>query len=113
VEAEVQGASQIAQDALHRGEVGLSGIMHIKSDLPLRRRRCKTSEHQVLKGHGEVLELSWISNRRPRSDGDLDMRVHKRRDQLAVHHTSVLNDAENELTLSEEGSIGMMLYGNP
>jgi hypothetical protein len=41
------------------------------------------------------------------------MRVHKRRDQLAVHHTSVLNDAENELTLSEEGSIGMMLYGNP
>jgi hypothetical protein len=33
VEAEVQGASQIAQDALHRGEVRLPGIVHMKANL--------------------------------------------------------------------------------
>jgi hypothetical protein len=29
----VQGASQIAQYALHRGEVRLSGIVHMKANL--------------------------------------------------------------------------------
>jgi hypothetical protein len=33
VEAEVQGASQIAQDVPHRGEVRLMGIMHMEADL--------------------------------------------------------------------------------
>jgi hypothetical protein len=33
VEDEVQGASQIAQDVLHHGEVRLLGIMHMKTNL--------------------------------------------------------------------------------
>jgi hypothetical protein len=33
VEAEVQEASQIAQDVLHHGEVRLPGIVHMKANL--------------------------------------------------------------------------------
>jgi hypothetical protein len=70
-------------------------------------------ERQVLKGPGEAPELSRISNRRPGSGGDLGLRVHGRRDWLAVHHASALKDVESELALSEEESIDLMLYGDP
>jgi hypothetical protein len=33
VEAEVQGASQIAQDTFHCGDVRLPGIMHMKANV--------------------------------------------------------------------------------
>jgi hypothetical protein len=70
-------------------------------------------ERQVLEGPGKAPELSWISNRRPGSGGDLGLRVHRRRDQLAVHHASALKDVKSELALSVEESIGLMLYGDP
>jgi hypothetical protein len=41
------------------------------------------------------------------------MRVHGRRDQLAVYHASVLKDVERKLALSEEEFIGLMLYEDP
>jgi hypothetical protein len=47
------------------------------------------------------------------SGGDLGLRVHGHRDRLAVHHASMLKNIESELALSEEGSIGLMLYGDP
>jgi hypothetical protein len=70
-------------------------------------------ERRVLKGPGEAPELSRISNRRPKSGRDLGLRVHGRRDRLAVHHASVLKDVESELVLSKEESIDLMLYGDP
>jgi hypothetical protein len=108
VEAKVQGASQIAQDALHRGEVKLPGIMHMKTNLLDGVGDVGAGERQVLEGHGEAPELSRISNRRSGSGGDLGLRVHRRRDQLVVHHASTLKDIESELALSEEESIGLM-----
>jgi hypothetical protein len=41
------------------------------------------------------------------------LRVHERRDRLAVHHVSTLKDVKSELVLSEEESICLMLYGDP
>jgi hypothetical protein len=70
-------------------------------------------ERQVLEGPDEAPELSRISNRRPESGGDLGLRVHGRQDRLAIHHPSALRDVESELTLSEEESIYLMLYGDP
>jgi hypothetical protein len=70
-------------------------------------------QRQVLEDPGEALELSRISNRRPESGGDLSMRVHGHRDQLAVHHASAIKDVESELALSGEESIDQMLYGDP
>jgi hypothetical protein len=72
-----------------------------------------TGEHQVLEASGEAPELSWISNRRPKSGGELGLRVHERRYRLAIHHASALKDVKSELALSEEESIDLMLYGAP
>jgi hypothetical protein len=61
-------------------------------------------------GPGEAPELSQISNRRTGSSGDLGRHVHGRRDQLAVHHASMLKNIESELELSKEESIGSMMF---
>jgi hypothetical protein len=89
VEAEVQGPSQIAQDALHRGDVRFLGIMHMKANLLDGVGDVGVGERQVLEGPGEAPKLSRISSRRPGSGGDLGLRVHGRRDRLAVRHASV------------------------
>jgi hypothetical protein len=113
VEAEVQGASQIAQDALHRGEVRLLRIMHMKANLLDDICDVGAGECQVLEGPDEAPELSWISNRRPKSGRDLVMHVHGHRDRLSVHHAGALKDIESELALSEEEFIYLMLYEDP
>jgi hypothetical protein len=87
--------------------------MHMEADLLDDVSVVGAGERQVLKGPGETLELSRISNRRPGSGGDLGLRVQRRRDRLAVHHTSALKDVESELALSEEEFIDLMLYGDP
>jgi hypothetical protein len=75
-----------------------------------RRRRCRAGERQ---GPGDAPELSRISNKRPRSGGNLGLRVHGRQDRLAVHHASAFKNVESETTLSEEESIFLMLYEDP
>jgi hypothetical protein len=113
VEAEVHEASQIAQDALHRVDVRLPRIMHMKANLLDDIGDVGVGERQVLEGLDESPELSRISNRRPKSDKDLGLRVHGRRDRLAVYHASALKDIESELALSVEESISMMMYRDP
>jgi hypothetical protein len=113
VEAEVQGASQIAHGALHHSEVRLPGIMHMEADMLDGAGDDGAGECQLLEGPDEAPELSWISNRRLRSGRDLGLCVHGRQDQLAVHHASTLKDDESELMLSEEESIYLMLYRDP
>jgi hypothetical protein len=98
---------------LHRGEVRLPKIMHVKADLMDNIGDVRTGERQVLEGPGKAPEVSRISNRRPGGGGDLDLHVHGRRDWLTFHHASALKDVESELVLSEEESIGLMLYGDP
>jgi hypothetical protein len=78
VEAEVQGVSQIAQDALHRGEVRLPEIMHMKANLLAGIGDVEVGKYQVLEGPDEAPELSQISNRRLRSGEDRRMCVHGR-----------------------------------
>jgi hypothetical protein len=113
VEAKVQGAAQIAQDALHRGEVRLLGIMQTKANLLDGIGGVRVGERQVLEGFSEAHELSQINNRRSGSGRDLGLHVHGRRDRHAINHGSVLKDVESELALSEEESICLMMYGDP
>jgi hypothetical protein len=75
--------------------------MHMKTNLLDDVGDVGVGEHQVLEGPGEAPEMSQISNRRPKSDRDLGMHVHRRRDWLAVQHASTLKDIESELVLSE------------
>jgi hypothetical protein len=98
---------------LHRGEARLPGIMHMEANLLDNVGGVRAGERQVLEGPSEAPKLSWIINRRPRSGGDLGLRVHRHHDQLAVYHASALKDIKSKLVLSEEESICLMLYGDP
>jgi hypothetical protein len=68
------------QDTLHRSEVRLLGIMHMKTNLLDDIGDVWVGERKVLEGPSEAPELSWISNRRTRSGRDLGLRVHWCRD---------------------------------
>jgi hypothetical protein len=76
VEAKVQGASQIAQDVLHRGEVRLPGITHVEGDLLDDVGDVRMGECQVVEGPDEAPEVSQICNRRPGGGRDLGLHVH-------------------------------------
>jgi hypothetical protein len=97
---------------LHHDEVRLLVIVHMEADLMDDVGDIGAGERKVLEGPDKVPELSWISNRRPKSSGDLGLYVHGCRDRLAVHHANALKDVESKLTLSEEESICLMLYGD-
>jgi hypothetical protein len=87
--------------------------MHMKANLLDGIGDVGVGERQGLEGPDEAPELSWISNMRPGSGGDLGLLVHRHRGQLAVHHSSTLKDVNSELSLSEEESICLMLYRDP
>jgi hypothetical protein len=75
--------------------------MHVEADLLDGVGDVGAGERQVLEGPDEAPEVSRISNRRPGFGGDLGLRVHWRRNRLAVHHASSLKNIESKLTLSE------------
>jgi hypothetical protein len=52
-------------------------IMHLETDLLDGVGEMGVSEHQVLEGPGEAPEVSRISNRWPKLDGDLSLHVHQ------------------------------------
>jgi hypothetical protein len=87
--------------------------MHVEANLLDDVGDVGAGECQVLEVPGEAPEVSQISNRRPGLGGDLGLRVHRRRNQFAVHHASSLKDIESKLTLSEEEPVSLMLYGDP
>jgi hypothetical protein len=64
--------------------------MHMEADLLDSTGDIGASGHQVLEGPDEAPKLSRISNRRPKTDRDLGLRFHERRDHLTVHHASAL-----------------------
>jgi hypothetical protein len=86
--------------------------MHVEADLLDDVGDVGVGERQVLEGPIKAPKVSRISNRRLGLDGDLGMRVHRRRNQIAVHHVSSLKNIESNLTLSEEEPISLMLYGD-
>jgi hypothetical protein len=88
-------------------------IMHVEADLLNGVGNVGAGERQVLEGPDEAPEVSQISNMRLGLDRDLGLRVHWHQNQLAVHHASSLKNIESKLTLSEEESASLMLYGDP
>jgi hypothetical protein len=68
----------------------------------------RVGERQVLESPGAAPEVSWINNRRLGLSVDLGLRVHRCRNQLAVHHASSLKNIESKLMLSEEEPISLM-----
>jgi hypothetical protein len=86
--------------------------MHVEADLLDDICDVGAGECQVLKGPSEAPEVNRINNRRPRLNGDLGMRVHRRQNWLAIHHISSLKNIESKLMLSEEETVRLMFYGD-
>jgi hypothetical protein len=82
--------------------------MHVEADLLDGVGDVGVGERQVLKGPGEVPEMSRISNRRSGLNGDLGLHVHRHQNRLTVHHASSLKNIKSKLTLSEEELVSLM-----
>jgi hypothetical protein len=93
--------------------VRLPEIMHMEANLLDGVGDVGVGEHHLLEAPDEALILTQISNRMPRSGGDLGLHVLRSQDRLTVRHASTLKDVEIKLALSEEESIGLMLYRDP
>jgi hypothetical protein len=86
--------------------------MHVEADLLYGVGDVEVAKRLVLEGTGEALEVNRISNRRPRLDRDLGLRVHRHQNRLALHHASSLKNIKSKLTQSEEELISLMLHGD-
>jgi hypothetical protein len=65
------------QNALHRGKVGLLGVMYVKSNLLDGIGDVGVGECRVLEGTSEAHVLSQISNKRLRLDRHLGLCAHE------------------------------------
>jgi hypothetical protein len=63
MKTKVQGSLNIAQDALHGGEMRLLRIMHMKTDLLYCIGNIRTSEGEILKSTCYTAESCWVSHR--------------------------------------------------
>jgi hypothetical protein len=86
--------------------------MHVEADLLDGVGEVEAGERQVLEGSGKAPEASRISNRRLRLNGDLGLCVHRCQNWFAVYHGSSQKNIESKLTLSEEESVRLILYGD-
>jgi hypothetical protein len=129
MEAMLEGALEVAEDALHNNEVGLTGVVHVKAHL---------LDHvgDVEPGEGEVLESpsqamvgnrvgdrgthiggdlgltmvgSRVGDRGTHVEGDLGLSVDRRGLGLAVAHARALKDIPSVLTLVLEEVVVSLL----
>jgi hypothetical protein len=98
-EVVVEGASEVAQNALESGEVGLSWGVHMKAHL-------LNGVGDVRPGEGEVLESARQAPVRCRVGDrgavvlrELRLSVDRRGARLAVGHASPLQNVDSVLTL--------------
>jgi hypothetical protein len=111
-EPEVDGATQVPQDALHRGEMRLPRVMHVEAHLLDGVGDVRPSEDEVLQGPNKASVASRIGDRGARS-GDLALRVHWGRAGLALSHASALEEVDSVLLLVKEHALGPVLDGDP
>jgi hypothetical protein len=111
-EPEVDGATQVPQDALHRGEVRLPRVVHVEAHLLDGVGDVGPGEDEVLHGPSKALVADRIGDRGPRS-GDLALRVHWGRAGLALGHASALEEVDGVLSLVKEHALGPALDSDP
>ena len=95
--AVVEGAAEVAQNPLERGEMGLPRSVHMQAHLLDGVCDVGPKEGELLERAGEAL----VGRRRPRVVvlRELRMSVDRRGAGLAVKHASPFHDVEGVLTL--------------
>jgi hypothetical protein len=89
--------------------VGLSGVVHVQTDLLHDVGDVGSCEHQVLESSCNAPELRCVLNRRPRVPNQLRLEVDWSCAQLAVRYDRTLEDVERVGALVEEQPVWMTL----
>ena len=101
MKTKIQSTLNIAQDALHGGEVWLSRVMHVKTDLLDGVGNIRTREGEVLKGASNAAIVCRVGGSDTIS-GELGVSIHRGTAGLAVEHTNTFQNIQHILTLGEK-----------
>jgi hypothetical protein len=101
METKVHSTLNIAQDALHGGEVRLSWIMHKKTDLLDSICNIRVCKGEILKGASNVAKLRWVRHWNTISR-QLVMSINICATRLVVTHTSTVQNIQHILLLREK-----------
>jgi hypothetical protein len=95
----VDGAPEVAKEALESREVGLSGVVHMETDLLHGVGDVWPSEGEVLKGTDKTLVPSGVLDRVTHGLRELRLRVDWGKAGLAVTHLGPLQNVKSVLPL--------------
>jgi hypothetical protein len=93
---------EVAQDALHGRQMGLSRVMHMQIDLLHDVDDFGPCEGQVLESPRNAPKLGSVWNRRPGVYRELHLEVNQSRARLTISHGHTLDDVQrvSELVVS-------------
>jgi hypothetical protein len=111
-EVVVEGAAEVAQNPLERGEMGLPRSVHMQAHLLDDVCDVGPGEGEVLEHAGQAPVGRRVGDRRPVVLRELCLSVDRRGAGPAVRHASPLQDVDGVLALVEEETLGPTLGGD-
>jgi hypothetical protein len=111
-EAVVEGAAEVAQNLLERGEMGLPRSVHMQAHLLDDVCDVGPGEGEVLERAGQAPVGRHVGDRRPGVLRELRLSVDRRGARLAVRHANPLQDVDGVLALVEEETLRPALGGD-
>jgi hypothetical protein len=100
----VDGAPEVAEEALESREVGLSGVVHMETDLLHGVGDVRPGEDEVLKGISKTPVAGGVRDWVTRGLRELGLRVDWGGAGLAVTHLGPLQNVKSVLSLVKEES---------
>jgi hypothetical protein len=105
-EVVVEGAPEVAQNALESGEVGLPWGVHMKAHLLNGVGDVRSGECEVLESARQAPVRCRVGDRGPVVLRELRLSVDRRGARLAVGHASPLQNVDGVVTLVQEETLG-------
>jgi hypothetical protein len=106
----VEGALEVAEDALDGYEMGIIGVVHVEAHLLDRVGDVRPSEGEVLESPSEAVVGSRVADGPLHIRGDLGLSVNWRGTGLAVAHASALKVVSSVLALVKEEVAWSLLH---
>jgi hypothetical protein len=109
----VDGEPEVAEEALESREVGLSGVVHMETDLLHGVGDVQPGEGEVLKGTSKTPVAGGVCDWETRGFRELGLRVDWGGAGIAVTHLGPLQNVKSVLSLVKEESGGARLSSAP
>lgn len=97
----VRSPTNVPKNTLESGEVRLSRVMHVETNLLDSIRNIRPGEREILQGTSEAPKISWVNNWITIRSRKLGVGFDQRRTWLAFGHTSTIEDIKDVLALTE------------